>query len=108
MDPNTTYYRENARSFFDSTTSVDMSVLHDAFLSKLPANAHILDAGCGSGRDAKAFADRGFKVSAFDASPELASLASQHCGFDVSVRTFGDVVELETFDGIWCCAAALR
>jgi SAM-dependent methyltransferase len=85
-----------------------MSALHDAFLSKLPGNAHVLDAGCGSGRDAKAFADRGFKVSAFDASPELASLASQHCGFDVGVRTFRDVVEVAAFDGIWCCASLLH
>jgi superfamily II DNA or RNA helicase/HKD family nuclease/SOS-response transcriptional repressor LexA len=108
MNPNSEYYSQNARSFFDSTAFVDMSALHDAFLSKLPANAHILDAGCGSGRDAKAFADRGFKVAAFDASPELASLASQHCGFDVGVRTFGDVVDVATFDGIWCCASLLH
>ena len=85
-----------------------MSVLHEAFLSKLPAKGHILDAGCGSGRDARAFADRGFSVSAFDASPELALLASQHCGFDVGVRTFVDVVEVEAFDGIWCCASLLH
>lgn len=108
MDPNTEYYSQNARSFFDSTASVDMSELHDVFLSRLPVNAHILDAGCGSGRDAKAFADRGFKVSAFDASPELASLASQHCSFDVGVRTFGDVAEVDAYDGIWCCASLLH
>lgn len=108
MNPNTEYYSQNARSFFDSTAFVDMSGLHDVFLSRLPAKAHILDAGCGSGRDAKAFADRGFKVSAFDASSELASLASQHCGFDVGVRTFGDVAEVEAYDGIWCCASLLH
>ena len=108
MNPNTEYYSQNARSFFDSTAFVDMSVLHDAFLSKLPAAAHILDAGCGSGRDAKAFADRGFTVSAFDASPELAALASQHCGFAVGVRTFADVLEVEAYDGIWCCASLLH
>jgi superfamily II DNA or RNA helicase/HKD family nuclease/SOS-response transcriptional repressor LexA len=108
MNPNTDYYSQNARSFFDSTASVDMSGLHDVFLSRLPAKAHILDAGCGSARDAKAFADRGFKVSAFDASSELASLASQHCGFDVGVRTFADVAEIEAYDGIWCCASLLH
>ena len=91
MDPNTDYYNKNARSFFDSTVTVDMSELYDSFLSRLPVNGHVLDAGCGSGRDAKVFSDRGFKVSAFDASPELASLASQHCCFDVGVRTFRDV-----------------
>ena len=108
MDPNTDYYSQNARSFFDTTAFVDMSALHDAFLSKLPAKAYVLDAGCGSGRDAKAFADRGFKVNAFDASSQLASLASQHCGFDVGVRTFGDIVEVEAYDGIWCCASLLH
>lgn len=102
------YYRQNARSFFDSTANVDMSTLHDAFLSRLPVKAHLLDAGCGSGRDAKAFADRGHEVSAFDASPELAVLASQHCGFDVHVRTFADIVEVDAYDGIWCCASLLH
>jgi superfamily II DNA or RNA helicase/HKD family nuclease/SOS-response transcriptional repressor LexA len=102
------YYRRNADSFFASTVSVDMSMLHDAFLSRLHANAHILDAGCGSGRDAKAFADRGFRVSAFDASPELALLATQYCGFSVGVRTFMDVLEIEAYDGIWCCASLLH
>jgi superfamily II DNA or RNA helicase/SAM-dependent methyltransferase len=108
MDSNSKYYSQNARSFFDSTAFVDMSGLHDVFLSRLPAKAHILDAGCGSGRDAKTFVDRGFSVSAFDASPDLASLASQHCGFAVDVRTFGDVVEVEAYDGIWCCASLLH
>ena len=108
MNQNTKYYSQNARSFFDSTAFVDMSPLHDVFLSKLPVDAHILDAGCGSGRDAKAFADRGFTVSAFDASAELASLASQHCGFDVGVRTFREVAEVEAYDGIWCCASLLH
>jgi len=108
MDSNYKYYSQNARSFFDSTAFVDMSGLHDVFLSRLPAKAHILDAGCGSGRDAKTFVDRGFRVSAFDASPDLASLASQHCGFAVDVRTFSEVVEVDAYDGIWCCASLLH
>ena len=108
MAPNSEYYGQNARSFFDSTVNVDLSALHEAFLSKLPAKAHILDAGCGSGRDARTFADRGYRVSAFDASPELASLASQHCGFEVGVRTFSDFGEVEAYDGVWCCASLLH
>ena len=70
------YYRQNAEPFFSATVQVDMTPLHERFLATLPAGARILDAGCGSGRDAKAFAERGHAVAAFDASPELARLAA--------------------------------
>ena len=90
MNKNAEYYSQNAASFFEATVSVDMSPLYEAFLSKLPTRAQVLDAGCGSGRDAKAFADRGHDVSAFDASAELARLASAHCGFEVAARTFSE------------------
>lgn len=102
------YYRQNAEPFFSSTVEVDMTPLHERFLATLPAGARILDAGCGSGRDAKAFAERGYAVTAFDASPELARLASAHCGFDVATRTFDDVDEVDAYDGIWCCASLLH
>ncbi len=108
MDENTEYYNQNAGSFFASTVDVDMSELHSAFLVRLPAGGRILDAGCGSGRDAKAFALRGYDVTAFDASPELAKLASAHCGLDVAVRTFSAVDEIDAYDGIWSCASLLH
>lgn len=62
------YYNNNAADFFSNTVSVDMSVLYDRFLSVLSPGSLILDAGCGSGRDAKAFMQRGFRVAAFDGS----------------------------------------
>ena len=72
MKNNLAYYAENARSFFDNTVDVDMASLHEAFLSNLVPDASILDAGCGSGLDAKAFVQRGYSVTAFDASAPLA------------------------------------
>ena len=54
---------------------VGVFVFDTDLLDGLPAGARILDAGCGSGRDAKAFAALGHRVTAFDASPELAALA---------------------------------
>ena len=108
MQNNTAYYRQNARSFFESTVNVDMSTLYAAFLSKLPAQARILDAGCGSGRDAKAFSELGHAVSAFDAAVDLAQLASEYCGFDVAARSFSDITEVDAYDGIWCCASLLH
>lgn len=40
------------------------------------SNAHIIDLGCGSGRDSKAFINKGYKVTAVDGSKELAKIAS--------------------------------
>ena len=108
MDRLTDYYDQNAYLFFSNTVGVDMSPLYDRFLASVPAGSRVLDAGCGSGRDAKAFASRGFEVVAFDASPELARLASVHCGFDVATRTFDDVDDVDAYDGIWCCASLLH
>lgn len=109
-DPPSTvgYYNNNAEQFFRATLGVDMSPIYGRFLDGLTPDAHILDAGCGSGRDARAFADRGFTVKAFDASEELARLASEHCGFTVEVRHFDDVYEIDQYDAIWCCASLLH
>ncbi|MBP5989427.1 MAG: DUF3427 domain-containing protein [Piscinibacter sp.] len=108
MSDNVEYYRQFAAEFFRTTVAVDMTALRQRFLAGIPAGARILDAGCGSGRDAKAFAEQGFEVTAFDATPELAALATEHCGFPVSVRRFEDVAETSAYDGIWCCASLLH
>ena len=108
MNQTPNYYREFAATFFESTVGVDMTPIRERFATLLPRGARILDAGCGSGRDARAFAQQGYAVSAFDASPELAALASEHCGFTVNVRTFQEVNETDAYDGIWCCASLLH
>lgn len=102
------YYEQQARSFFDTTVRVDMADLHEPFLARIPPGGHILDAGCGSGRDARAFLARGYRVTAFDASPTLARLASGHTGLPVAVRRFQEVDEQGAYDGIWACASLLH
>ncbi|HKN05134.1 MAG TPA: class I SAM-dependent methyltransferase [Buttiauxella sp.] len=102
------YYQNNAQAFFDGTVNVDMSSLYESFTRYLPPGAKVLDAGCGSGRDAKAFQEMGYQVEAFDASSEMVALAMQHTGLSVQQMTFADVSAQHEYDGIWCCASLLH
>lgn len=104
----TDYYQQNARRYFQGTVSLDMMPLYERFLEHLPPEARILDAGCGSGRDAKAFVERGYAVRAFDASSELAALAEAYARMPVEVLRFQDLDYFAEFDGIWACASLLH
>ncbi|OBT13431.1 SAM-dependent methyltransferase [Vibrio sp. UCD-FRSSP16_10] len=109
MNSTTRYYNQNAQQFFNSTVEVEMQSLYQRFLPLLPKQAHILDAGCGSGRDSKAFLEQGFVVDAFDASTELVTLASQLTGLAVTQSTFLDFTAKQNhYDGIWACASLLH
>lgn len=102
------YYNEHADEFFDGTVNADMSEILGMFEKLLPEGGCVLDAGCGSGRDSKHFLERGFRVSAFDGSEEIARLASEYAGIDVKCCTFEEFDEVERYDGIWACASLLH
>ncbi len=70
--------------------------------------ARILDFGCGSGRDTKAFLDQGYQVESLDGSVELCKLAEQMTGQSVRHMQFQDFNEMEQYDGIWACASILH
>lgn len=107
-DMTTAYYRRNADAFYADTITVGMEPLYQRFLPRIPSGGHILDAGCGSGRDSRAFIERGFRVTAFDASPELVRLASRHIGREVLAMRLEDTHWHRHFDGIWACASLLH
>ncbi|HCM9620691.1 TPA: class I SAM-dependent methyltransferase [Enterobacter cloacae subsp. cloacae] len=102
------YYENHAQDFFDGTVNVDMTSLYEAFTQHLPHGARVLDAGCGSGRDAKAFHEMGYQVDAFDASSAMVELARQHTGLPVQLMTFSEIDSKAQYDGIWCCASLLH
>jgi SAM-dependent methyltransferase len=102
------YYQQHADTFVAATIGVDMASLHRRFLSLLRDQADILDAGCGSGRDARAFGLLGYRVTAFDASPALVSLAERHFGQPVQCLRFQDMTWQCQFHGIWACASLLH
>ncbi|HHJ18883.1 MAG TPA: class I SAM-dependent methyltransferase [Gammaproteobacteria bacterium] len=85
-----------------------MDSIYHRFLPLLPENAHILDAGCGSGRDARVFIKRGYQVTAFDACIEMAAFAEKEIGQPVHVQCFQELEYENQFDGIWACASLLH
>ncbi|MBU2871113.1 class I SAM-dependent methyltransferase [Colwellia sp. E2M01] len=107
----TDFYNENASGFFDDTINADLSDIYQNFLPLLKSNAHILDAGCGSGRDAAFFSQKNYSVTAFDASEALVLKAREHTGLAISLNTFENFQREPTtplFDAIWACASLLH
>lgn len=102
------YYEDNAETFVSGTLNADMHEARQRFLKKIPLGALILDLGCGSGRDTKAFLELGYKVEAVDGSSELCRRASEFTGIPVKQMLFRELDSVETYDGIWACASILH
>lgn len=102
------FYNNNSKSYIESTLSVDMSQLYKDFLKYIPKGGHILDLGCGSGRDSLEFIKKGYNVTAVDGSKELAIAASKIIGKEVICSKFEELQLTESFHGIWACASLLH
>jgi SAM-dependent methyltransferase len=67
------------------------------------SSASVVDAGCGTGRHARALMDRGHRVSLLDASPSLLAIASRRCPDSPAHQTDICTPKLhETFQAITC------
>ena len=108
MDQTIDYYNQNAKSFIESTQTVDMHLTQDLFLSLLSDGSHILDFGCGSGRDTKYFLGKGYTVDATDGSAEICKLASKFTGLQVKQMLFQELSVVDQYDGIWACSSILH
>ena len=87
-DPTLRYYEDHAEEFTANTIDADMKDIRSRFLSHLPAGARILDFGCGTGRDTKAFLDLAYEVAALDGSPSLCRIAGEYTGIPVQCMDF--------------------
>lgn len=94
--------------YAESTAHLDMQKLYDRFEKYLPEGASVLDAGCGSGRDSKHFIEKGYTVTAFDASGIMCEYALMLTGQEVRKLTFQEMDYQDCFDGIWACASLLH
>ena len=102
------YYNKNAKIYCEQTLEGNMQENYDKFLQHLPSNAYILDFGCGSGRDSKYFLENRYKVKAIDGSIEMCKLASKYINQEVICLNFGELEDINTYDGIWACSSILH
>ena len=86
------FYQKNYKVYHQKTFSIDPSSFLEPLAQRLPAEAFILDVGCGSGRDLLWMKKRGFVVIGFERSPGLAELARENVGCVVVEGDF------ETYD----------
>ena len=96
-----------SRYFETHSSTYNVSVHLSDFVAKLPANAKILDVGCGPGRDARYFCDKGARVTGIDLSSETLKIArstAPDAHFVIMDMRSLDLVST-SFDGIWCCAS---
>lgn len=135
MNQTIAYYDNNAEEFCASTQDADMSCCREKFVQYLSGGdgadaigentctfttipndntivkdeiKHILDAGCGSGRDSKVFMELGYQVTAIDASIKMCAKAEKWIGQPVLHMTFDEIEFENEFDGIWACASLLH
>ncbi len=81
----------------EATLDADMR----AFLQPIPEGGHVLDLGCGPGNAAAAMRDQGYKVDAWDASPEMVATARTKFGIAARLASFDDLDAVDVYDGVW-------
>jgi len=86
------YYQKNYKAYHEKTFSIDPSSFLAPLAQRLPAEAFVLDVGCGSGRDLLWMKRKGFEVMGFERSPGLAELARDNAACEVMEGDF------ETYD----------
>lgn len=102
------YYNKKSKDFIESTVNVDFTITQQKFINKLQDGSHIIDFGCGSGRDTKYFLDKGFQVTAIDGSIELCKYASEFTGLNVKHMYFQELCDVELYDAVWACSSILH
>ncbi len=102
------WYNNNSSEYISDTFNADMSSIRARFISYLPEHGSVLDAGCGSGRDSKAFMELRFDVYAMDASEAMVEHCRSVIGDRCVLATFRDYRTYMRFHGIWACASLLH
>ncbi len=104
------WYEDNALTYSQAISQSVDSDLINQFVSYLPPNAIILDAGCAAGRDAGEFAKRQVDYTGVDLSNNLLRIAKRNNPSLTFIQADFSQLPLpnNSFDGIWANASLVH
>lgn len=118
-NPTLNFYNQHADTYIKQTKNLRTDDLCDQFVYELPFHLgipnHILDVGCGSGRDAFWISNRyAINVTAIDGSSEMIKINKKN--YELSkvkwLNILFDKIKIQgwkdKFTGIWACASLLH
>ena len=108
MNTTLEYYNENAEQYVKESFAITARDNQDMFLSFVKRGGHILDLGCGSGRDTAFFLIKGFTVQPTDGSESICKLASEYLKMPVKVLEFNELDDEDEYDGIYASASIMH
>jgi SAM-dependent methyltransferase len=101
------HYNDRADDYWRGTRDHDVSQNIATLLRHIEGRAplHILDLGCGPGRDLKTFSDLGHRAVGLEGAPKAAGLARAHSGCEVWEQNLLALdLPQATFDGVFANA----
>ncbi|HEX8923363.1 MAG TPA: class I SAM-dependent methyltransferase [Patescibacteria group bacterium] len=108
-DSTLSVYDKNALDYHSRLASDFQKSERDKFIKLMPLDPHVLDLGCGTGRDALAFQDQGFDILAVDGATGMINLAQKFGVKNTRVLKYSQLDTLNcTFDGIWASYSLLH
>jgi len=104
---NDTYSRYAPR-FAERHWGADLSKGYEALAALLPADAHILEIGCGPGRDVAQLRERGYRVTGLDLSLAMLDQARDRVGGDLLAGNMLHLPFGTGFQAAWLAASLLH
>lgn len=113
MHKTLSYYENNATCLSQRYESAIMDNIHALLIKTFPSKTHLLEIGCGSGRDAFFMFRNGYDVLATDGSKEMI-IAAKECHPELTGRLevirIPDELHFEpsSFDGVYSIATLMH
>ena len=113
MNKTLSYYEKNAKQLSQRYESANVGHIHSLLTDTFPDTSHLLEIGCGSGRDAAFMIKNGYSILATDGSEEMIETAKQ-CHPELNnvlhVMHIPDDISFEpsSFDGIYSIATLMH